>query len=119
MADWARPVVFFEIRGRDKQRLKEFYAAIFNWKIDENEAINYAVIEHGIGGPPDGVGGGIGQSDEPRVLVYVQVLSPDETLRKVGELGGKTVLAPVDIPGGPTIAQFQDPEGNLIGLVKQ
>ena len=119
MTDWARPVVHFEIRGRDTKRLQEFYSTLFNWKIENNPAINYALIEHGIGAPPDGVGGGIAQSDEPRVMVYVQVLSLDETLRKVEEMGGKTVVPPMDVPGGPSIAQFADPEGNLIGLVKQ
>jgi predicted enzyme related to lactoylglutathione lyase len=34
-------------------------------------------------------------------------------------MGGQTVMQPFDVPGGPTIAQFRDPEGNLIGLVKQ
>ena len=114
-----RPVVHFEIRGRDSKRLQEFYAELFGWKIVENEAINYAVIEHGIGGPPDGVGGGIAQSDVPLVTVYVQVVSLEETLQKAERMGGKTVLPPVDVPGGPTIAQFQDPEGNTIGLVQQ
>jgi predicted enzyme related to lactoylglutathione lyase len=27
-------------------------------------------------------------------------------------------MPPMDVPGGPSIAQFKDPEGNLIGLVK-
>ncbi len=34
-------------------------------------------------------------------------------------MGGKTVMQPMDYPDGPTIAAFQDPEGNTIGLVKQ
>ena len=25
---------------------------------------------------------------------------------------------PMDVPGGPTIAMFADPEGNVIGLLK-
>jgi len=25
----------------------------------------------------------------------------------------------MDVPGGPTIAQLEDPEGNRVGLVKQ
>ena len=34
-------------------------------------------------------------------------------------MGGKTVMPPMDIPEGPTMAQFSDPEGNVIGLVQQ
>ena len=53
------------------------------------------------------------------VTVYVQVLDLDETLRVAESMGGKTVMPPMDVPNGPTIAQLQDPEGNVIGLIKQ
>lgn len=114
-----RPVVHFEIHGRDGERLKRFYSELFGWKIDSNNPMNYGMVEHGIGGPPDGIGGGITQSDGPRVVIYVQVVDLNETLRKAESLGGKTVAPPMDVPGGPTIAQFADPEGNLMGLIKQ
>jgi predicted enzyme related to lactoylglutathione lyase len=65
------------------------------------------------------VGGGIAQGDGPRVMVYVQVVDPIETLRLAEELGGRSVMQPMDVPGGPTIAQLEDPEGNRVGLVKQ
>ena len=55
MSNWSRLVVHFEIRGRDKKRLQEFYAELFGWNIAENEAINYAVIEHGISAPDSGI----------------------------------------------------------------
>ncbi len=114
-----RPVVFFEIRGRDNERLKDFYASLFGWKIDSNNPMNYGMIEPGVGGPEQGVGGGIVQADDPLTMIYVQVLDPTETLRKAEELGGKTIMGPTDLPDGPTIAQLQDPEGNTLGLVKQ
>ncbi len=114
-----RPVVFFEIRGKDGERLKEFYASLFGWKIDSNNPMNYGMVEPGIGGPEEGVGGGIVQGEEPIVTIYVQVVDLDETLAKAGEMGGKAVMQPMDTPGGPTIAAFQDPEGNTMGLVKQ
>jgi hypothetical protein len=114
-----RPVVHFEIHGKDSKRLQEFYSELFGWKIDANNPMNYGMIEAGVGGPPAGVGGGIVQSETPFVTVYVQVLSLDETLQKAESMGGKTVMPPMDVPDGPTIALFQDPEGNRIGLVKQ
>lgn len=117
--DWPRPVVAFEIRGRDSQRLRAFYAELFNWKIDEGPVPNIARIPPGQGGPVEGVGGVLLQADAPAVLVYVQVANLGETLAKVEQMGGKTVLPPFDVPGGPTIAQIQDPEGSLIGLVQQ
>ena len=116
-----RPVVHFEIMGRDGKRLQEFYATLFGWQIDANNPLNYGLVQPGIGGPEEGVGGGIASTGDapPHVSVYVQVVSLEETLAQVEQMGGKTVLRPIDTPGGPTIAQFADPEGNIIGLVKQ
>ena len=116
----ARPVVHFEIHGKDPAKLQEFYQTLFGWKLDHNPAMNYAMVEPGIGGPEEGVGGGITTSPgAPLVTIYVQVLDLNETLKKAGEMGGSTVMPPMDVPDGPTIAQMTDPEGNVIGLVKQ
>ena len=115
-----RPVVHFEIHGKDGAKLQEFYRSIFGWEIDANNPMQYGMVTPGVGGPPEGLGGGITSSDAaPMVTFYVQVVSLDETLAKVETLGGKTVMPPADIPGGPTMARFSDPEGNIIGLVKQ
>lgn len=115
-----RPVVHFEIHGKDRKKLQDFYKTLFEWEIEEQEAMDYGMVAAGQGGPPDGLGGGIAQSPAaPLVTFYVQVLDPNETLKKAESMGGKTVLAPMDVPGGPTLAQLQDPEGNVIGLVKQ
>lgn len=116
----ARPIVHFEVHGKDPSKLHEFYQTLFEWKLDHNPAMNYAMIEPGIGGPEAGVGGGITTSPgAPFVTIYVQVLDLDETLKKAAEMGGSTVMPPMDVPDGPTIAQMADPEGNVIGLVKQ
>ena len=47
----ARPVVHFEIRGKDAKRLQEFYASLFDWKIDTNNPMGYGFVEAGEGGP--------------------------------------------------------------------
>jgi len=115
-----RPVVHFEIHGKDRKKLGEFYRALFEWELDPQDAMNYTMVGPGVGGPPEGVGGGIAQTEAaPMVTVYVQVLDLDETLRVAESMGGKTVMPPMDVPNGPTIAQLQDPEGNVIGLIKQ
>lgn len=113
-----RPVVHFQIRARDPQRLEEFYRQLFGWKIAPSAA-GVALIEPGIGGPEQGVGGSIVRGEQPGVAVFVQVVDLHETLRRAEELGGRAVVQPFDVPEGPTIAQCADPEGNLVGLVKQ
>ena len=114
-----RPVVHFEIRGQDPQRLVNFYRELFGWDLAAANQMGIVQIPPGIGGPVEGVGGHIRAADAPGVSIFVQVIDLNETLRKAEEMGGRAVLQPFDVPGGPTIAQMADPEGNLVGLIKQ
>ena len=113
-----RPVVHFEIRAKDRERLQEFYATLFGWNIDSSP-MGLSNIPPGIGGPGEGIGGHIRSAEAPGVSIFVQVVDLVETLRKAEEMGGKATMQPLDIPSRPTIAQIADPEGNLVGLVKQ
>ena len=111
----ADKVTHFEVHAKDGKRLQQFYASLFGWKVDANNPMKYGMVS------PDqsGIGGGITHSDSaPMVTFYVEVADPAAALKKAERLGGETVLPPMDVPGGPRIAQFADPEGNVIGLVK-
>jgi hypothetical protein len=107
-------VTHFEVHGRDGKRLQEFYGSLFGWSIDANNPMQYGMVS----AEPGGIGGGITAGQKPMVTFYVEVADPAAALTEAQRLGGKTVMAPTAIPNGPTIAQFTDPEGNLIGLVK-
>jgi predicted enzyme related to lactoylglutathione lyase len=113
-----RPVVHFQIWAKDPAKQRDFYREIFGWDISEPTGFGISTIAPGIGGPEE-IGGTLTGGAEPRVLIYVQVLDPLETLAKAEALGGRRVQEPFDVPGGPTVAQMADPEGNVIGLVKQ
>jgi len=111
----ASKVTHFEILGRDGKRLQEFYASLFGWKIDASNPMQYGLV----GPEPGGIGGGIAQSPTtPRVTFYVEVADLGAALKRAGDLGGKTLMEPQDVPGGPRIAMFADPDGNAIGLVQ-
>jgi predicted enzyme related to lactoylglutathione lyase len=114
--DWARPVVHFEIGARDPERLRAFYAALFNWSIGDGPIM---AISPGIGGPEPGPGGHIRQAERPGVSIYVQVRDLGESLVKAVELGGSALSEPFDIPDGPTLAVIADPEQNQVVLVQQ
>ena len=77
-------------------------------------------MEYGlVSAEPGGIGGGIAQSPTaPMVTFYVEVADPGEALEQAAALGGKTLMEPMQVPGGPLIAMFADPEGNPIGLLK-
>jgi uncharacterized protein len=113
----ASPVIHFEVIGRDGDALRSFYGELFGWEIQKMEGdFDYGVIQRGDGG----IGGGIGASDEGsgHVTFYVGVDDVQAALDKAGELGGETVMGPTEVPGGPTIGLFTDPEGHTIGVVK-
>lgn len=108
-------VTHFEINGRDGKRLREFYGSLFGWKIDASNPMQYGIVS----AEQAGIGGGISHNaPAPMVTVYVEVTDLAQALKKAGSLGGKTLLEPTQVPGGPAIAMFGDPEGNAVGLVK-
>jgi predicted enzyme related to lactoylglutathione lyase len=110
-------VTHFEITGKDGTKLQDFYSKLFEWKVDASNPMNYGMVDQA----QSGVGGGISgvmEGGGNYVTVYVEVDDLDSTLKKAEGLGGKTVMPPMDIPDGPKIAQFTDPEGNMIGLLK-
>jgi predicted enzyme related to lactoylglutathione lyase len=111
-----QPVVHFEINGKDGAKLRSFYGDLFDWKITVDPTYNYGLVDTGVEGS---LGGGIGESpDASGTTVYIQVADLQATLDQAEALGGKVVMPITDIPGVVTIAQFADPEGNVVGLIK-
>ncbi len=106
-----QPVVHFEIHGKDGKKLQDFYRNMFDWTVDANNPTSYGMIA----GADGGIGGGIMQSDAAMVTFYINVPDVAAALEKAESLGGKTVMLPTSM-GGPEIARFSDPEGNIIGL---
>jgi predicted enzyme related to lactoylglutathione lyase len=111
----ANPVIHFEILGPDGKQLQEFYSSVFGWDIDANNEMAYGMV--GVQGG-QGIGGGVAASQDgkPMVAVYIDVPDIDAALTKAESMGGKVVMPAMPVPGGPTIAQFSDPAGNVIGL---
>ena len=111
----AQPVVHFEVVGTDGARLRQFYAQLFDWKIDANNPMNYGVVEKAEGG----IGGGVGDApgDQGHLTFYVQVPDIDEWLQKAESLGGRTIVPRTQLDM-VTLALFADPEGHVVGLVE-
>jgi uncharacterized protein len=112
----ADKVVWFEVTGKDGGKLQSFYSDLFGWKIDAANPMNYGMVD----ASESGVGGGIGKADngDGHVTFYMGVDDPQEYLDKAESLGGKTVVPVTEIPNMVTFALIADPEGHVIGVVK-
>ena len=113
------PVVWFEIVGKDGDKLRKFYTDLFGWRIDGAMGdMDYGLVQGGEGG----IGGGVGKSQDGgagHVTFFIEVDDPKAYLAKAEKLGGKTVMPPTEVPSyNLTFAYFIDPQGHLIGLSK-
>jgi hypothetical protein len=112
------PVVHFEIGVKDDAAANKFYGQLFGWKINSDNPANYGMVDTDSGG--QGIGGGIAKPPEggPYVTVYVAADDVQAKLDEAEKLGAKVMVPPIQVPDGPEIALFTDPEGNLVGLAK-
>ena len=110
------PVIHFEVLGKDAAGLKQFYGSAFDWNLQDVMEGQYYMVSSGEGDVAGGIGAAPGS--DGHVTFYVEVDDPAAALSKIEGLGGKTVQPPMDVPNGPTIALFADPEGHVVGLVK-
>jgi predicted enzyme related to lactoylglutathione lyase len=118
-----QPVVHFEVIGKDGEKLQSYYSELFGWEIDAGNPMNYGMVSREGNVNPDGVGigGGIGpgpEGYEGHVTFYIEVPDVEAALAKAESLGGKRMMGPDEVPGGPVLGQFTDPEGHLIGVVQ-
>ncbi len=112
----ADQVVWFEVVGKDGNALRTFYSELFGWQFSEPGEMNYGMVE----GKDGGIGGGVGQAaeGEGHLTFYIGVDDPQAALDKAEQLGGKVVMGVTEIPDMVTFALFTDPEGHLVGVVK-
>lgn len=55
-----RPVIHWEFWSHDPGGVSDFYARVFDWKVQDMPELNYRMVETGEGG----IGGGIMQPDK-------------------------------------------------------
>ncbi|MFL5884757.1 MAG: VOC family protein [Thermoleophilaceae bacterium] len=109
------PVVYFEVIGKDHKALSSFYSALFDWDVQPAGPGNYNFAN-----PGDGISGGIGAfpgGEKSYQTFFVQVDDLHATLDKVKELGGSTLIEPMNVAEDTDVAVFQDPEDHVIGIV--
>lgn len=122
----SRPVVHFEVIGKDPERLRSYFGELFGWQFDTPSPVAQEVSDPESYGFLDlitsedgtgirgGVGGGPGR--QSRAVFYVGVPDVEAALHSAEELGGARVMGPATSPSGLVIGHFTDPEGTLIGV---
>ncbi|MFP5298299.1 MAG: VOC family protein [Actinomycetota bacterium] len=118
-----RPVVHFEITGKDGKRLHEFYSQMFDWKIDSSNEMNYGIVtrEDNLSADGVGIGGGIAEGPEGypgHVTFYVEVPDVEESLQLAEKLGGSRMMGPAEVMPDLVIGIFLDFEGHPVGLIQ-
>jgi uncharacterized protein len=118
-----RPVVHFEIMGRDGAGLRAFYRDLFDWEVDVDNPFDYGTVarEQNLTADGAGIGGGIGGTtgeQPPHVTFYVEVPDVEASLAQAEQLGGMRLMGPEEIMEGLVIGLFQDPDGNMVGVLR-
>ena len=99
-----KPVVHFEVIGKDAESLQHYYSELFGWKIDSDNEMNYGMVwrQGNVSSEGVGIGGGIAGGPpgyEGHVTFYVEVPDVEASLTKAVSLGGTRVFGPETIMG--------------------
>ncbi len=111
----ANPFVHVELATNDVARAKEFYTALFDWKLEEIPDMDYTLINVG-----EGTGGGMMQNPVPNSssfwLAYVHVADAVEATEKARKLGATICKEVTEIPGIGWFSVITDPTGATLAL---
>ncbi|MCW3125823.1 MAG: Glyoxalase/bleomycin resistance protein/dioxygenase [Bacteroidetes bacterium] len=123
------PVVHFEMPAEDRQRMADFYAKTFGWKMQMmgEEMGNYVLAQttdtdaDGMIQTKGAINGGFfpkkpdWPAQYPSVVIAVEDIG--EAMKKVNEGGGKVLGEPMKIPGVGIYVSFTDTEGNRASMM--
>jgi predicted enzyme related to lactoylglutathione lyase len=115
-----RAVVHWELMSKDPAKVSEFYATVFDWRVQHMPELNYRIVDTG---SEDGINGGIVKPDREgpwpgNMLFYIAVDDLASYRDKVVDAGGKIHVEEQTVPGMGSFSLFTDPEGRMMGLWK-
>jgi len=119
----SHPIVHVEIPAIEPKTTGEFYAKVFDWKLELDPNFNYLQFE--AQGGPGGAFVKVGESltengpiqhkaNSP--LMYIGTDDIEGDLARIESHGGKIVAPKAEIPGIGSFAIFTDPTGNTLAL---
>ncbi len=121
-AGHTNPVIWFEIPVTDLIRASAFYQKVFDYSITFREKKSMKMGVFPLINAP-GISGALVQvkgytPHHSGTVVYFFVNNIENTLEKVINNGGKLLIPNTDIGEEGYIAQFEDSEGNQVGIYK-
>jgi uncharacterized protein len=109
--------VWHELATNDVKQAVAFYSELFGWSTSEEDMGpmgKYTMLKSG----DKGVGGMMslmpGEKAPPHWRTYCTVLDVDAAARRAGQLGGKVLVPPTDIPKVGRFAVVADPQGAVL-----
>jgi uncharacterized protein len=114
------PVVHWELMSKEPEKVADFYAKIFGWKVQHRPELNYRIVETG---SKMGINGGIVKPDREgpwpgNQIFYVGVDDLAAYRKKIVDAGGDIHVQEQEVPGIGWLCLFTDPEGRMNGLFK-
>jgi predicted enzyme related to lactoylglutathione lyase len=127
------PVVHFQLCAEDVEAMSAFYREVFGWRIEPQRLSS---VDAGVGGTypvidaeEGGIAGGITDRipEKGGAVLVIEVDDIDATIERVVTHGGR-MRFPESLPERMALSaddddvrfawvEFQDPEGNLVGII--
>jgi uncharacterized protein len=112
------PVTKFQMLSAQPDVTAVFYADLFGWRTDANNAMGYREIHTG---SDVGIQGGIWPAPS-RATSFVQLFIQSEDVEAVAkraqELGARLIVGPAALPDGDWMAVLTDPTGLAFAVWK-
>src|SRR5215471_4810369 len=111
-------VTHFEIYGEEPDKLADFYRNVFGWQIEQMPGVNYWRIQSG-SAESKPLHGGLTYRAIPDLngwMLFVNVISLDETVALVQTLGGSIVRPKTACPGPLGWRSWQIPRRTSLGF---
>jgi predicted enzyme related to lactoylglutathione lyase/uncharacterized protein YndB with AHSA1/START domain len=113
-------VIHFEIPSDDTEAGRKFFSEAFGWTFKQfNESDDYWMATTGED-KSYGINGAIMKRKDPRqpLAISIHVDDVDAALKKIEQAGGSVAMPKMAVPTVGWVAYFNDPDGNLHGIVQ-
>ena len=112
------PVMQWQIVTKDPEACARFYAALFGWTVQANNALGYRTVDTASG---RGINGGVWPAPPEGhnlVQLFVEVDDIDAYVAKAAKLGATVIVPKTELPDGDALAIVLDPHGLSFGIYR-